>query len=253
MKKFTDEEKLQLIFKYFKEKQAAYLRGEHNSKGNIINVTHEIFDFVIDLFEYNRFPQVEKDEDYKNFASKEYYRGVKNIDHHGNILVDYNYHRGIGIFGNGIYSTPDLHKATLYTKRNPHNLLTFKFSGKIAYPRDDTNYTDYICGRIKKGNFKFQSHDEEEKIDTLKKFYDSLSNTAEKEDFKNVFFYRDPSIFKIFLGYDALYSQDNLIVFNRKKMLISQSEYDRICEASTYYKNGIIDFEKKIQDNYQFE
>ena len=63
---------------------------------------------------------------------------------------------------------------------------------------------------------------------------------------------KDYSIIPLFLGYDAI-DNNCLIILNREKIVISQSEFDRITSASKNYKGGIINFETKSAGEFLME
>ncbi len=229
-----------------------------NSSANIISK------YMIDLYHYNMLPKVIADDEFDNLSSKSIYRGVKNINYHANILCDYNYFRANQLIGCGIYFSKHFDCAKKYTKtddkeQNEDNIMSVKLnSEKIINISKLLSYKAYLQGIY----FGKIPEKDREKLDFLINFINNIKNNKYRILFKKMFTdFDDYSKIAIYLGYDIVTDNsignlctkddkdsDIFIVLNRGKILVSKSEFDRICNASTFYKNGVVDF--AVRDNY---
>ncbi len=243
-RKFTDKEKLTMLFDYYKSNKNSKERDGFKNK-------NRVFNYFIDLCGFNGFPKVLSNSDFEKLECPTFYRGVENVEHNANTLADFDYHYGYGMDGNGIYSSGFLDEVRFYAKCNPQNVMTFKFDGNFVEGRDLIKYIIYLLN-AEQDDLEVLRPQDKRRMSTLKKFYNSIKNSNEKDEFKE-FFIKNPSFLPVYLGYDAQYIHASFIIFNRSSMVVSQSEHDRICNLSKNYKGGVIDFESKTQEEFLHE
>lgn len=247
--KLSDEKKLDLLFKYSLSMRDSLPKDIHN-KFN----TYKIFTYFVNLCKANRFPQVLSDDDFDELKTPIEYRGAREIDHHANLLCDYDYHYGYGIYGSGTYITDDLFRARKYAYNNATNVMVFKFIGKVLDKKHIRTYEKFLFNLIdeKPQDVIIEDAEDKRKLEIIANYYYHIKSNKDKEFFKYLIILKDYSIIPLFLGYDAI-DNNCLIILNREKIVISQSEFDRITSASKNYKGGIIDFETKSAGEFLME
>lgn len=202
-----------------------------------------LFKKAILMAEFNNLPTIVSDEKYESlpaidfryvgikFKQKELYRGSKVADHHANLLCDKDYHLGVGDVSNGIYVTPNYDAALAYTRREPLDSLVLKIKLPNANVIDDISISTDLS-RVVDGLRAFNSEKQDEFIQ-IKKFFENIKNPYDSELFSFMLF-DDLGIVATLLKYDALYDHNfpSIAIFNREKIVVSESEYVRICKAS---------------------
>ena len=244
--KYINKEKLDLVVDY-----ALTLR-----KSNKVDYTEldeigkHVFDFMIELYGYNGFPNVVNDKAFSIHPSPLLYRGVKDIEDHAKLLCDFNYHYGYGVSfrSNGIYSSTAESEAKEYTSgngklRNKDRIMKFKLEKNALI---DKSY------RIQNSFYDWQDVKLKGlKRPGMKELISYVSNLGEHKNYIKSLLLEDPGKIAIILGFDAIYSLDGYVILNRSKLVISESEYKRIISQSKYYNlNGTINFEQKYEDDY---
>ncbi len=211
--------------------------SKRNMEGQIRT---ELFNRAIKLFGYNSFPQIFSDASYKKLENvtfdylgakikpTEVYRGVRNINHHANLLFDETYHAGIGDACNGLFTAINIDVAKQYIggHENQTNILTFKLPNiKVI---DDLSLA-IATSRIFEKN---APPTKDASILEMSEFVSTLSDgDADKLYYS---FINDPSLLAMFLGYDAVYDHHfpAFALLNRGKICVSESEANRIAKAS---------------------
>lgn len=238
--KYIDKQKLDIITKF----AISCLNDE-------LNKDYSIFVLMTRLYDYDGFPQISDNASYKKANFKEFYRGVKDIEHHANLLCDHNYHFGKGTICNGIYATTIKGAATNYTakcgfsnEQSQHqtaNVLTLKLNpdSKIGNILD---LSDQFNGFTmpSKGVFELLEYI---KTDVPFKYRDEIMRI----------FGNDMAKVGIALGYDAVMGGANniLAVLNRSKIIVSENEYKRVVSKSKYYNlDRTINYLYKYEDNF---
>ena len=273
-KKFTNKEKLNLLFDYYKKLQENYkkesklelkfFKDENFKKSYVVGL--QFAKYLINLYDYNSFPKVISDENFETLNSTIFYRGVADINHHANMLCDYDYHCGSGARGCGIYISEKQSIAQDYTKGNNENILTLKFTGTALPGNEHDKLRKYFDISILEINKKIKFYkpqsiksEDKEKLDYLIEYYKALPSSEEQSILRNIVSY-EPPFLPIYLGYDANGMEwgegkdtEVLMILNRSKIIISQSEFDRITSASKNYKGGVINFDKKNDDEFLME
>ena len=111
----------------------------------------ELFSKTLKLASYDKFPEIVDDKTYKNLpvSSFEYlgitinlpelFRGVRNLDHHANLLCDKQYHYGVGDSCSGLHTAIHFDTALQYTNKDQSRILKLKL--KNANIIDDLSIT----------------------------------------------------------------------------------------------------------------
>ncbi len=210
------------------------------------------FNYMIDLLNYNSFPAVVRNDEYAKSKSVPLYRGVESPEHNAQTLADFDYHRGIGVRGCGLYASMDFNEVYTCYANDPYSILEFKL--------DSGSYLASYNGLRKILN-ELISVDDFDKIDSpqgdLHAIYDFIKSLPNND---RAFFIalldKDPSKLAMLLGYDAVdidfHNSNHTIVLNRGKMVVSESEYKRKTDLSRYYKGGFVD-ENKPDENFLLE
>ena len=186
MKELTDLEKIDLFFKYCKELS-------ENAPKLVFNFStyYKFYTYLVNLCDANKFPQVVEDKEFEALNSTKLYRGVVDIEHHANLLSDYDYHYGYGMYGGGgLYMSDDRIQAMRYARRNPENILTLKFDGKVIDEKELGFCLDYLEYSIKgekyeieKLKIKIANSQDEQLIKLLIDYYKQLK--TDKDFIKN--------------------------------------------------------------------
>lgn len=257
MKELTDLEKIDLFFKYCKELS-------ENTPELVFNFQtyYKFYTYLVNLCGANKFPQVIEDKEFEALKFTKLYRGVVDIEHHANLLCDYDYHYGYGMYGGGgLYMSDDRIQAMRYARNKPENILTLKFEGKVIDEKELGFCLDYLEYSIKgeeyeieKLKIKIANSQDEQLIKLLIDYYKQLKADKDKELFKTIFI-KQYSNLALILGYDAMgYTYNEiLIVLNRGKLIVSKSEFERVTSKSKNYKGGIINFETKSAGEFLME
>lgn len=256
-------EKLEQIYAYYKDIETVQPIEEYRKRlkwplryTNMI--TYRFFSYLIDAFGYNALPTVLSHKDFLSVPTRMLYRGSPDINNHANLLVDYDYHKGCGVQGSGLYATDGYWHANQYADENKKCVMAFKL-------RPDTSIIDntrmrkleYAMLSDYKKNSGYEVDDEDLRNEVnetatanYKTFVDFCRAHRDDKGFDKFMcenFNSFDANIALFLGYDA-YISGNLIILNRGKIIVSAGEFKRITDESKNYKDGVIDFDKK-QDN----
>lgn len=238
---------------------------------------YRLFCYVTDLMDKNGLPLVLPDRKYKHCIGQKLYRGVYDVNFNASTLADFDYHKGDGIGCLGIYATDDEKKALYFSQRyyfynknkpNKHDVVTFKLNR-------DSKIIDYdslieICNELR--DFADKKRLTLKELYSQKKFTKKCANNKPLDEaFESKqrlkYFLREiyktnkklyeaitssKSTMAILLGFDAIEmnEEDNVVILNRGKIIVSESEYKRITDASKNYKGGVIDFDEKQESEF---
>jgi len=264
--KMSFEEKLSYIIdglSYFEEEYK--VNFEKDNLGLNVNflvneeklkVRNEMYNYIVELFEYNKLPKVLDDEDYyklkpynisfkTELKESDLYTASKDFFHNYNLLYSRKYYKGIYKFANGIYSTPVKEDAIKYANAVKKESLYFEQDitlhneefAKIDYTLpfripeakiiQDTEL-HYIITCIFYDGKVYNKDSQKEK--QLLKFVNNLYDDEMK--FKLAFlFENDISKLAIVLGYDAVYITKDyefyFQVLNREKINVSTETFQK--------------------------
>ena len=256
MRELTDLEKIDLFFKYCKE------INNNTPEGTLNFSNYKFYTYLVNLCGANKFPQVVEDKEFIKIKSTTFFRGATDIEHHANLLCDYDYHYGYGMYGGGgLYMSSDRTQVIRYARNIPKNVLTLKFVGKAINEKELNSCLDYLEFsitneeyKIKKLNIKIANLKDEQLLNFLIDYYKQLKTDIDKELFKTIFIKRYSNL-ALILGYDAMNYTYNelLIVLNRGKLIVSKSEFERVTNLSKNYKGGVINFDTKSESEFLME
>lgn len=203
----------------------------------------QAFTQMIKAVGYTTLPEIVSNEKYAKLSAfhfdylgmhlkgSELFRGVRDIDHHANLLCDEEYHTGVGDACNGLFASNMYEKADLYSSKNSKCDCVLRFKApEMKIIDDDTLKVDIT--RVFNGEDpSIKSH--KQILEELKNFTLSLKSPSHQE----ALFYmllNDPSILAMILGYDAIYDRNfpAFAILNRGKIVVSEKEYERICKES---------------------
>ncbi|MBQ8424863.1 MAG: hypothetical protein IJX17_02440 [Clostridia bacterium] len=264
--KLSFEEKISMIIEsisyYEEEYKTAFTRDNLGGNVNFLlnedknKIRNEIFNLMIEMFDYDKLPNILSDEDYFNLKpynidfetelpSGELWTASKDFFHNYNLVASRKYYKGIYKFSNGIYSTPEKENAIKYADYVKKNSLYFeqdinlkneefsKLDYTIAFKIPNAKVikdTDllYIITSIFYDNKVVNKDNAKEK--QLLKYVSNLYNDDLK--FKLAFlFENDLAKMAILLGYDAVYITKDyefyFQVLNRSKVCISYPTYQK--------------------------
>lgn len=247
---------LDIIYDYYKHVKQIIFDNSLNKQdenGNLNNIYNIMFGYIIDFYQKNGFPQILSDDVYDKIESQEVYRGFKDNEHIGNMLCHYNYHYGNGII-QGMYFTSFKEEALAYTRTGSNISADENKVLKAKILSDNyLNYTDLFilksnsvdkiyksCNPLfiqkKKDLIEFCESRKEEHGDDINEFYSIMSR---------------PGVFAVYLGLDYLYRETakHFIVLNRNIVAIKESEFKKMCEMTTHYKDGSFDFYNLSHEN----
>lgn len=242
----SEKEKIDLLFAYLKGLSKAFKISEAK---NTDTFRKKFFTYLINLYDYNKFPVVVKDDVFQQIQEEIVYRGCLQNEHNANTLCDFDYHYGIGKEGSGIYATKRQKYAYLYGNKQYENIMTFKFTGKTIPLKEYFQYRslDRIFGCEEKLP-ELEDEKTRELHNILKEEVSKL--TPEEANLFNEIIRKDNSIIPILLGYDGFEGYEIFVIFNREKIVVNESEFNRICNASEKYQGGIINFDKKEEKDF---
>ncbi len=209
-----------------------------------------IYKYISDIYQKVGCPKVVSDKDYKKLQRLELYRSADSYDHLASTLTDFNTHYGWGFAANGLYFDTNKLRASKYhlpiskyndqtAKQESFNkVLTAKLnSNKIlnaTYLK--TEFLNSLNGKLTANELI------RDRMITLTAFLSSIhyDKIFDEELFVHMLL-TDPAKLAIILGLDAIkvketYSPISIVVVNRSKLAVSKSEYTRICDNSTKYK-----------------
>lgn len=236
-KKLSDQEYLSLVFEYTKSvwKKLSRVDGdfEHIEIGN--EDADDIFKYMVALNNFNKFPRIVSEKYFKILKSQKLYRGVPKISYAKNLIADENYHHGRG-YTNGIFTVKNKQESLPYTVpfdlnkpfdsllQKPENTFEIKLSecNKIPY-----FLLEYIAENIKSTSIMGLDGHLKEKVLNFLDFVMSIQDDAECLHFLEIFMH-DLSKLALYLGYDCVTDGKYTIILNRGKIVISDTEFERI-------------------------
>ena len=207
----------------------------------------ELFAFAVQLFEYNKLPQIVSTEKYKqmpainfqylnvNVCANELFRGARNIFHHANLLCDDHYHMGTGDVCNGLFVTMRYDNALIYANSDRQNIL--KLKGPELKVIDDVSLNIDIA-RIFEGD-DIKNSENSSVLTEIQNYIYSIADETKRAEF-TYHLVNDPSIVAMFLGYDAVYDHNfpSFAILNRSKICVNEKEYNRVCELSNHKRKN---------------
>lgn len=257
---YTNDQLLKILFDHiihsYRQTELAnfWLQYEEIIKRN----RKEVFPFMVELFDLSKFPQVVSDEEFDKIKSENLYRGVRDSEHVANTLCDFNYHYGTGI-NDGLYASNDKKIAFAYTskkipEKTEERVLKFKLdpTTKICRIQDinaasthmliaylDTSLQYDVL--VNRSSEKFKDYPNCAQIrQRIEDFVCYASKIKEKRDLNIIYntFYYEESNLAVYLGFDAMQvTPDNIVIFNREKIMVPQSEFDRFVSKSKGYNS----------------
>ncbi len=256
----SDMEKLKLIHNFIKFLiQEEILPNKRESlKYRLETLTQTIrddadiiFRFMADLYECGDLPQVLPDRKYKKVNQPKLFRSANEFDHLANLLADQERHYGWGLEANGIYADKNkiiAHSYHPHVFSDKHIFMTKPIYRLLEFKLED----DTIIANSKELKYAFKSacngdscFDEtiRDRLYTLCAFLSSITydKICDEELFISMLD-GDAGKLGIILGIDTLVidaenGKGSYAVLNRKKMIVSQTEFNRICIKSNAYKN----------------
>jgi len=257
----TDREKLQLLYEQFLilNHKSVSMNFEYTSKA-VDYVKNSLSTFMFKLFDYTGLPQVVSVEEYEKLEARELFRGIDDMDYHAELLCSEEYYQSYWHNGIGIFSTTERDWAEqFFTKNSAEHVLKFKYTGKTLDRINDksTNFAYFMA--LKSGNYKdikdeniinkckvFREFIEDKKSDVpnIKGINYDYAERRGKQDFAELMTV-DDTFMPVYLGYDCFdfdinhYHRPEIVIQNRGKMVVSLSEYNRICKASKKFKHCV--------------
>ena len=231
-----------------------YFTGE---AGNPNTLKCRIFEFATSLFSRGDFPQILSNDEYQELNSGLLYHGYRDFDHGANMICHFNYHRGQGMYGCGLYVKDDKNKAFAYTKFdnlgdvnewNIDKVLEMKYlSEKSIINLKLKNLSTLVSG----GKDVSSVTTDRQEINNINDIYEFVKTEIQDEYMGKKFlrmFDLDPSILALYLGYDRvdIYNRDfvfdQAILLDRGKVVVNENEAKKFIEKSDHYKSGSFDF-----------
>ena len=269
MRELTNNEKLERLFRYYEYLVDEFKKNpkplyDTREAGNRNEIRYRLFEYMTSLYGVDGFPTIVSDEEYNDINCPVYYHGYKDYDHGANFLVHHNYHRGEGVDGDGFYVATNKSQAYRYTKiDNIHNksewdmgkVLEVKFQGKKRMLDLHLKNLAFVVGEGEKVTEDEATEEEVEKINEL---YSYLKTTSASEDVKKGFLktiWMNESLLAIYLGadyievYDRDFNLSHLVILNRGKVVVKESEKNRFCGKSKHYKSGAYDYKDRDFDD----
>ena len=224
----------------------------------------ELFGIITNLFGFNKLPKVAKSEfDVSKF--KVMYRGAPKKTYHANLLLDTeDRYYGTGDHGHGVYGTDDRAISKYYARGNEgegDELAFYLIGAQVGTEKFIRRVSDYLKGKtqdyrsVYDFTYNFENGQKEpldsqytaNRIKWLDEYIKQIQDPELKQLFLNVIC-RDFGKMGILLGYDAFVVYDgsagNVVVLNRNKITVTQSEYNRIYDAEERVKRREI---KKVR------
>ncbi len=225
-----------MVIDYAKEIARQGLDGGYE---NFKEQSYAVFTYAVNLYGFSAFPKVVSDEEFEKVNSPIQYRGATDAEFNANLLCDYDYHYGKGYFGYGIYSDPNRDTAHGYAHHvhDREKVIDSRIM-KFKLEEDTRLYTDAfaefnpssIIDKINHPDIMYVRHlMKSVRPKEMRYFVDKLISD---------------STLALLLGYDGVH-HTYYQTFNRGRMVVSESEFRRVCSLSRKYKDGTINFKKK--------
>ncbi len=236
-----NKELMQVFYSYYKSIDQKNIKPEkylfRKNKENAI--TFKLFTFLTQLLKFDAFPQVVSNKTYKKLGNETFYRGVEDVEYLARYLADYDYHFGNGFNQNGIYISDNKDVAALYAKAEKGCVAELKLA-------PDTRIINNLVLLCQIENALNTQKPEDKNTKAL------LSIASCDPKFFS-YILKDASILAMLFGYDAIKEANAgkvLAVLNRGKVIFSKDELEKITKNSRLYKNGVIDFENKNEEDF---
>lgn len=221
-----------VIYDYYKD-----IKNRANNDGtdlnmNSRNLSRVLCYFCIDYFEKNKSPIVVPDNVYDASNAIEVYHGFKDYKHGANLIWDYMYHYGEGVWGSGVYTTDNINEAHHYTRDcgvlNYDRILKMKlYTDEIVDYSVIRDAILNLMNKERKGIVPYPALDEQKqkKFEELRNFFDKVDD----HDFK-VHFLSNPATIGAYLGFDVVVKpgesrrqSTHYLILNRSKILLPLS------------------------------
>lgn len=248
MRTISDNEFLDKVYKFVKTVwlKMRTVEGQYEYIDIGSKDSDEIFKYMVSLNQFNNSPEIMDDRKYKKFVATTFYRGVTNPSYNFQLLTDKNYHHGKG-YANGIYSTSNRFAALQYTTPTPTTYVGFKKKhvegNLLAFKLKKPNSVMYpilgcIASEIRHGNFSCFAQNVREKLENFVNFTMKIEDDSDCLHFLDLFL-EDYSKIALYLGYDTIVNGQDTIVLDRSKMVVSNSEVERIKKLSQQFAGGL--------------
>lgn len=197
-----------------------------------------LFYHIIDKLGYNKPAQVVNGMQSMKIKSCKFYRGAIKLDYLLQGLLAPDYHKGVGIYGSGLYANRGKKIAKFYGKGDEGAVCSFKLSRdtRILTQKHKKELRDKIRVRYFNATPKSKMQHNKE----LDIFFDYLSKTSEdKRRFWLNLCIIDFNQVAAILGYEAVESNKSpkdIIILNRGKMIVKDKTIKGLLKTSKCYK-----------------
>ncbi len=216
------------------------LYNEDNKSWPELTLSDYMYRYALYLNGYDQKPQVIRDgsNPLKERHFVTIYRGMYKFDHLKELVCDDEYHLGHGSFGQGLYFAPNYESANSYANGNG-TILTAKLDSttRLLVPNSELDNLCFYLSKMEWDNDKNcyttpYIHLSPRSLYKAQKIKEALTqiHTKDTDEFKDFLCLEDNfSTLTVVLGYDGLMSENKVIlVHNRGKLMLSESEYKRI-------------------------
>lgn len=216
--------------------------------GNLNSAVNKFYQFMVDYYNYNKFPKIVSDEKYNQIPIKETYHGFTSLSHPATLLTHWNYHYGQGIIP-GFYSTDVFEHAKRYTVKDEYwgftrneRVMKMKYLAQKSISLQEIEIMASYLFHPEMINLK-KHPEEKKKIDELRSFA-VKKDPVNAHDFLTLFL--SDAILAIYLGYDSIICDKSmknveyLISLDRAKIVLSLSEAKRFMKHGKSFKNGLL-------------
>ena len=234
--------KLDLIFSYIREYKFCYNNNQSiDEVGNKIEPINALYYFVSDLLGYSDFVKCVTEKDFQKIEQKELYHGYYEHSHGANYIWDFNFHYGMGEYGQGTYFSTDYEDAMSFTggfTRDYTRVLKAKLLPcKVVKYSDLKNLVEND-----KTDGVTLTDDAIENYNQIIEFIDSLQSDDDKNLMNDLLFknIKNFSSLAMLLGYDIIendhrpdfFHGKHYIVLNRGKLIVSQKDVKTLLKKS---------------------
>lgn len=219
----------------------------YDELGQPNDLSHNLFRFACEASFDSTFPYVVPDKNYSKIKSPEYYHSFRDDDYPAEFIADHRRHYGIGHDHDGFYITPDSDVFKSYSTKNasekpkPERMMTCKLDTANIISHNDfhSDYARCVASMASDPTF-YESHKAElpEKFGEIQNFFIKHSSDPLAKQFLSDLAEDCESVLAIFFGFDAVFHNgENYCVFDQRKILISETEANRLFELSHNHKN----------------
>ena len=214
-----------------------FLELGFDENGNHKCLENKMYYYLHDSASETMFPNIVSNEEYDDVDGVEVYHGFENIEYAYHYLNTHNKrHYGVGIQGNGFYTTTSKSEAVCYTAgkdgdMSEDKVLTMKINPLLIVERDDMEKAKVYLESGNVDNFQYINLDAEDK-QKLEFIFEKVESFNDKK-FKN-YILSNISNIALLLGYHAIHAKrmgktdDHLIVLEPSKLFVSECEAKRI-------------------------